>query len=359
MLGGLPRLESLERRPPQSGPGVVSRGEDEPRRRPPECLLGSEGWGTGTGGGSGLDPGPSGALPGQRGGPRPRDGSPQSPHPLRVAGVSRAHFCVWSPCTPRCPGLCGASFWPGTHQRAECVGPLRPGLLAGACCCLWAWGRCRLGEGGRRWELWPHVGNEAAWHGVAPWRLLFSHATAPVYLSVQRLPGILSFLFLFFFYYNHLYSWDFFLFFLFLYSICIPGISFGMTGCVLRPPALVVPGVWVVFGTVKPLVPAGPGLLDSIVGVRGSLSASPAPHWGEKAGDPSRAGKREACGRGPAGAYRHGQVHLALPVSEAHGVSLHPEVSSAAVCRHNESQGRRVMETWLRMGLLLCVCLAS
>lgn len=247
----------------------------------------------------------------------PEDGSAQSPL-SEVLGVSEP-TSVWSPCRalPR-PSrrlflslaacvLVRGSPPPWLPLQQEPVAASGPGAGAGS---------GKEAGGGNSGLTWGMSCLAPGWlRGVS-----FSHTLLHTCLS-QRAAA----------------SWDFFpsffFFFFFLYSIiCIPGISFGMTGVVLRPPAHSwCPGCGCVWNCQKPTVPAGPGLLDSIVGVRGSLSASPA--LGRKAGRPILQGRGRPASRGPAGgpSFLTG-AHLALPVWGCGVCPATQRDSSAAVC---------------------------
>ena len=135
-----------------------------------------------------------------------------------------------------------------------------------------------------------------------------------------------------------------------LVQICVsvfgtlPGMSFGTTAVALQPSARSrCPGCGCVWSCQKPTVPAGPGLLDSILGVRGSLSASPA--LGRRAGRPILQGRRWPVSRGPGWGPEPGApsfltgAHLSLPVWGCGVCPATQRGSSVAVCTAVALQG--------------------
>lgn len=102
-----------------------------------------------------------------------------------------------------------------------------------------------------------------------------------------------------------------------------------------------------------------PGLLDSVVGVRGSFISEPSA--GEKGGETHPAGKKVACGQGarlgalawrPLLSSRYAPV---LTLMGALGVSCHPDRLQHSRAHGCCPPGRHMMKTWLRFLLLLCV----
>ena len=301
-LSGVPHCGGLEAEAPAERPGLGELwGEDRAeKRRPPgvssgrwwaqcpgcrwfRCVPAGGFWAPagglgGPGGGSGLDQRPVELCLGRGAAPHsPRDGSAQSPL-SEMLGVSEP-TSTWSTCPanlspcPRAPQP--AVAWP--CAPAAFLSPLsEPGYMspgawvsilaaspAGTCCCLWARRRCRLGEAGRKWD------SDLTW-GTG-------------YLAVGWLRGASLF---FTRWYRSLSAFG-----------VLPEISLGVTDVVLQHPAhSQCPRCGCVWNCQNLTVSVGPGLLDSVVGVRGSFISEPSSR--EKGGETHPAGKKVACEQG-------------------------------------------------------------
>lgn len=271
----------------------------------------------------------------------PEDGSAQSPL-SEVLGVSEP-TSVWSPCRalPR-PSrrlflslaacvLVRGSPPPWLPLQQEPVAASGPGAGAGS---------GKEAGGGNSGLTWGMSCLAPGWlRGVS-----FSHTLLHTCLS-QRAAASWDFFpsfffFFFFFILNHLYSWDFF-----WDDRCGPA----------APCTLVVPGVWVCLELSEAHGTCWTRLVGFYCGGAGFFISEPSS--GEKGGETHPAGKREACEQGPGwGPLLPDRCTPGLTCVGLRGVSCHPERLQRSCVHGCRPAGRRVMETWLRMGLLLCVC---